>query len=78
MSAFVMKLGNALIAPKADRRALPQLFAATAPTVRVGRFYGPSGFQEIRGTPIEVHAIAAACDPQRVAGSGHCPSSSLA
>jgi NAD(P)-dependent dehydrogenase (short-subunit alcohol dehydrogenase family) len=63
MSAFVMKLSNALIAQKADRGALPQLFAATAPTVRGGQFYGPSGFQEMRGTPIEVHAIAAAHDP---------------
>lgn len=63
MSAFVMKLGNALIAQKADRGALPQLFAATAPTVRGGQFYGPSGFQEMRGTPTEVHAIDAARDP---------------
>lgn len=63
MSAFVMKLSNALIAQKADRGALPQLFAATAPTVRGGQFYGPSGFHEMRGAPIEVHAIAAAHDP---------------
>jgi NAD(P)-dependent dehydrogenase (short-subunit alcohol dehydrogenase family) len=63
MSAIVMKLSNALIAQKADRGALPQLFAATAPAVRGGQFYGPSGFQEMRGTPIEVHAIAAAHDP---------------
>ncbi len=63
VSVFVMRIGNALIAQKADRGALPQLFAATAPTVRGGQFYGPSGFQEMRGDPIEVQAVAAAHDP---------------
>ncbi|MEO6144981.1 MAG: oxidoreductase [Dermatophilaceae bacterium] len=63
LSAFVMKISNALVAQKADRGALPQLFAATAPTVQGGQFYGPSGFQEARGAPIEVQAVAAAHDP---------------
>jgi NAD(P)-dependent dehydrogenase (short-subunit alcohol dehydrogenase family) len=63
MSVIVMKIANVLIAQKADRGALPQLFAATAPTVRGGQFYGPSGFQEMRGAPVEVKAIAAAHDP---------------
>ncbi|MEP7035522.1 MAG: oxidoreductase [Dermatophilaceae bacterium] len=63
MSVLVMKIGNALIAQKVDRGALPQLFAATAPTVHGGRFYGPSGFQEMRGDPVEVQAVAAAHDP---------------
>ncbi len=63
MSVFAMKIGNALVAQKADRGALPQLFAATAPTVRGGQFYGPSGFQEARGDPLEVQAISAAHDP---------------
>ncbi len=37
--------------------------AHTAPTLRGGLFYGPSGFQETRGAPIEVQAVAAAHDP---------------
>jgi NAD(P)-dependent dehydrogenase (short-subunit alcohol dehydrogenase family) len=63
MGARVMKIGNALIAQNADRGALPQLFAATAPTVQGGQFFGPSGFGELRGAPTEVQAIPAAYDP---------------
>ncbi len=63
MAVFVMKIGNALIAQKADQGALPQLFAATAPTVAGGQFYGPSRFKETRGDPTEVQAVPAAHDP---------------
>ncbi len=63
LSAVGLKIGNALVAQKADRGVLPQLFAATAPTVRGGQFYGPSGFQEMRGDPTEVHATPEAHDP---------------
>jgi len=42
---------------------IPQLFAASAPTVRGGQFYRPSGFQEARGARIEVQAVAAAHNP---------------
>jgi NAD(P)-dependent dehydrogenase (short-subunit alcohol dehydrogenase family) len=58
----VMKVGNALIAQKAERGALPQLYAATEPTVQGGQFYGPSGRGELRGDPVEVQAIPAAYD----------------
>ncbi len=63
IAVLAMKVGNAVFAQKADRGALPQLLAATAPTVKGGQFYGPSGFQEMRGDPTEVHATAAAHDP---------------
>jgi NAD(P)-dependent dehydrogenase (short-subunit alcohol dehydrogenase family) len=34
--------------------ALPTLFAATSPDAISGHFYGPDGFQEMRGYPTEV------------------------
>lgn len=64
LAAFVMRVTNSLVAQDAERGALPQLYAATAPDVRGGRFYGPSGFREMRGGPTEVRAIAAAYDPE--------------
>ena len=64
LSAFVMRIGNAVIAQKAEKGALPQLLAATAPSVQGGQFYGPSGFNELRGDPVEVQAVAAARDPE--------------
>ena len=62
LAAFGMRIGNALFAQSPERGALPQLFAATAPTVRGGQYYGPDGFQELRGDPTEVRAIPAAHD----------------
>lgn len=63
VAAFVMKIGNAAFAQSAARGVLPQLYAATAPDVRGGQFYGPSGFREMRGAPIEVQAVVEAHDP---------------
>jgi len=64
LAARLLKLGNVLLAQKADRGVLPQLYAATAPEVEGGRYYGPSGFHEMRGDPIEVQAIPDAHDPE--------------
>lgn len=64
LAAFIMRISNTLIAQDAERGALPQLFAATAPDVQGGRFYGPSGFRQMRGAPTEVHALDAAYDPE--------------
>ena len=64
MSAFAMRIGNALLAQTAERGALPQLYAATAPGVRGGQYFGPSGFQEMRGDPAEVQAVPEARDPE--------------
>jgi len=42
--------------------ALPTLYAATAPDVRGGRFYGCEGFRQVRGYPVEVRAETQAYD----------------
>ncbi|MEV4352523.1 oxidoreductase [Actinoplanes sp. NPDC049596] len=52
-----------LLTQPVERGALPQLFAATAPGVRGGQFFGPSGFREIRGGVTEVRPSAEAADP---------------
>lgn len=64
LSAFGLKIGNALFAQKAELGALPQLYAATVPGVRGGQFFGPSGFRELRGPPTEVEPVAEARDPE--------------
>ncbi len=50
-------IGNKLIAQPVDRGALPQLRAATDPAARSGQFYGPDGFQEMRGDPELVEVV---------------------
>jgi len=52
-----------VITQSAERGAQPQLHAATAPEVRGGQFFGPSGFREIRGDVTEVRPSAEAADP---------------
>jgi NAD(P)-dependent dehydrogenase (short-subunit alcohol dehydrogenase family) len=42
--------------------AAPSLFAATAPDVEPGGYYGPTGWFEIRGAPGPAHAAAQAQD----------------
>ncbi|PGF15705.1 short-chain dehydrogenase [Natrinema sp. CBA1119] len=46
-----MKLMNTVVAQSAEMGALPTLYAATAPDVEGGAYYGPGGFQNMRGTP---------------------------
>ncbi len=58
----VMRVSNRLIAQSAERGALPTLYAATAPDVEGGAYYGPDGFQELRGHPTRVEAMPAAHD----------------
>ncbi|TLP52898.1 oxidoreductase [Microbispora triticiradicis] len=55
--------GGLLVTQPAERGALPQLFAATAPGVRGGQFFGPSGLFETRGRVVEVRPSAHAADP---------------
>jgi NAD(P)-dependent dehydrogenase (short-subunit alcohol dehydrogenase family) len=45
----VMQFGNRLIAQDADAGARPQIYAATAPGVVGGEYFGPDGFMEMRG-----------------------------
>ncbi|HEY3501170.1 MAG TPA: oxidoreductase [Actinocatenispora sp.] len=58
------RLGNPLLAQPAERGALPQLYAATAPGVTGGDFIGPDGLAELRGFPTRVRPSAAATDPE--------------
>ncbi|OVE83948.1 oxidoreductase [Natronolimnobius baerhuensis] len=46
-----MKLMNAVVAQSAEMGALPLLYAATAPDIEGGAYYGPGGFMNMRGTP---------------------------
>ncbi len=59
----ILKVGNKLLAQDADMGALPTLYAATAPGVEGGDFYGPDGFKEMRGNPTHVDVIPEARDP---------------
>ncbi|CAN5120336.1 SDR family NAD(P)-dependent oxidoreductase [soil metagenome] len=59
----ILKVGNKLLAQDADTGALPTLYAATAPGVEGGDFYGPDGFKEMRGHPTHVDVIPEARDP---------------
>ncbi|MEQ4725825.1 oxidoreductase [Nonomuraea sp. B19D2] len=57
-------LGRGLMAQDASMGALPQLYAATAPAVEGGQFFGPDGFRELRGHPTTVRPDPAAEDLQ--------------
>ncbi|MFE9621705.1 oxidoreductase [Streptomyces sp. NPDC006527] len=57
-------LGGPLFAQPADRGALPQLYAATAPEARGGEFIGPDGPGELRGSPTRVRLSDAAADEE--------------
>src|SRR4051812_21449598 len=58
----MMKISNRLIAQSAERGALPTLYAATAPGVEGGEYYGPDGPGEFRGYPKRSKAIPTAYD----------------
>jgi hypothetical protein len=60
----ILEVGNRLLAQGADQGALPQLYAATAPDVEGGGFYGPDGFQQMRGSPKRVHPVRRAEDEE--------------
>lgn len=51
-----MSVMNKVVAQSAEMGALPQLYAATAPDVVGGDYYGPRGFQESRGYPGKVQS----------------------
>ena len=42
--------------------AWPTLFAATSPAAEAGHYYGPDGFMEIKGLPVEVQPMPQAKD----------------
>lgn len=58
-----MRLLNGVVAQSDASGALPLLYAATAPDVQGGGYYGPGGPFELRGRPVPVGRSAAARDP---------------
>jgi NAD(P)-dependent dehydrogenase (short-subunit alcohol dehydrogenase family) len=63
----LMDLANAALGQSADDGALPQLYAATAPDVRGGGFYGPSQLFEMRGAPKRVDSTSRSKDQKLAA-----------
>ncbi len=61
---WIQTLGNRLLAQSAAMGALPTLYAATAPNVRGGEYFGPDGLAEMRGHPVKVSPNARARDPE--------------
>ena len=47
----MMRAANAIFAQPAENGALPTLYAATAPDVEGGEYYGPGGLLTMRGSP---------------------------
>lgn len=45
---------NPILAQKPEMGALPTLYAATAPDVQGGDFFGPRSWREFRGYPTKV------------------------
>jgi NAD(P)-dependent dehydrogenase (short-subunit alcohol dehydrogenase family) len=62
--AFLMRLGNGIVAQTAAMGATPTLRATTDPIVRGGEYFGPSGFMELAGPPVPVECMPAARDTE--------------
>ena len=56
-----------LIGQTAEQGALPILYAATAPDLPPGSYYGPSGFLELKGPPAPASSSASSRDPELAA-----------
>ena len=71
-----MTVGVRLIGQSEAQGALPQLYAATAPEVRGGEYFGPNGIMENRGYPKRVDSSPASKDlGHRGAAVDACPRS---
>jgi hypothetical protein len=60
----VYGLGNLLLAQPEAQGALPSLYAATAPGVSGGQYFGPDRFFELHGHPRRTVAVGRAYDPE--------------
>jgi NAD(P)-dependent dehydrogenase (short-subunit alcohol dehydrogenase family) len=58
----MVRVLNPLIAQRPEVGALPTLYAATASDVQGGDYYGPNGWQELRGYPTRVRSSARSYD----------------
>ncbi|HVT20928.1 MAG TPA: oxidoreductase [Mycobacteriales bacterium] len=59
---LVMPAGARLVSQSAAKGALPQLYAATAPDVKGGEYFGPNGIAESFGYPKRVDSNPASKD----------------
>jgi len=59
----LMRFFNGLMAQPAAMGALPSLYAAAAPGVQGGEYYGPGGMKELRGYPASAASSEQARDP---------------
>jgi len=57
-----MEIGNTLFSQSAAMGALPQIYAAVAPGVQGGDYYGPDGIGELWGHPRKVTSNASSQD----------------
>jgi NAD(P)-dependent dehydrogenase (short-subunit alcohol dehydrogenase family) len=62
--AWGSNLFTRLVGQPADRGALPQLYAAVAPDVADGEYFGPDGLQELHGYPKRTRSNSRSRDPQ--------------
>ena len=62
LTGAVMRFATSVLGQSAANGALPQLYAATAPGVEGGDYYGPRGVGEQRGLPKKVSMSANARD----------------
>jgi NAD(P)-dependent dehydrogenase (short-subunit alcohol dehydrogenase family) len=62
LTGTVMRLATSVLGQSAANGALPQLYAASAPGVEGGDYYGPRGVGEQRGLPKKVSMSANARD----------------
>jgi NAD(P)-dependent dehydrogenase (short-subunit alcohol dehydrogenase family) len=58
--ALASAIVNRIFAQSAADGALPTVYAALAPDVRGGEYFGPDGFAEMRGSPVRVACSARA------------------
>ena len=59
----VMQAGFQLLGQSAADGARPIVYAATSPDAKAGGYYGPTGFQEIKGPPGRSRIMPQAQDP---------------
>jgi NAD(P)-dependent dehydrogenase (short-subunit alcohol dehydrogenase family) len=63
---LALRIAEMILKPIASQDAahgaLPTLYAASSPTVTPGGYYGPSGFQELKGHPVPARITPAAMD----------------
>ena len=64
LTGLIGRVGNHLVAQPPQAGVLPQLFAATSPQVTGGSYWGPSGFQELRGEVAPAAVTPQARDPE--------------